>query len=1098
MIASSLAAELLALPSDARVRRLVEVGRQSKTDPAAAAILARWEHGDWQERQWALLACWGSREARPPARLAAGPSQSLAGLALRLLSHLGEDDQLVRVLVELPRRRKRRLLVQLRRRGRTGPVNAFIAQLRQQGAREAFLYQALATDGQADDGGALDVTSWRRRALGRPEETADELVRALLAVAGRPDGLLFRAARAVLEVLSVNRPDLALKVLHSLRPHLPLSELPLARLLKRRPAEVADVVLSESSPSAIDFSRVVRRLDPGRLSALLERQPGTLPYPAAWLRELGPASRAELFRRFGERWRDGEECLPAALVGLLPGELRHAEARRHMELPALATRPLSLAAYCSFLPWPEARSHLRPFFQHPDAEMRAAAWSALTTAARYHGDSTAELLALVRERKYEQDPVRLAFLTGLAALPPRRWAPPHLPDLAGVVREALDATDLSPASTNALARLLWQLLPRQPEWTGGQLALLFRERGAVFYLPLEPRLTDQEARQVEDALLPVYATWRETNRDGWLVWLASCLGRRLRACPRLLDALRGVPALHLLRLHLPRGEFDELLADLLRRDPGWVSDPVVFRHLYSRRQDLLEPFLNRTYLPTRGGLHRCNLIHLLPAGGPSQLTARQQQTLGATLASITHLPPPVEGPVVTALSEAACGERSEHTPAERASGSIGARSDRHNELPRDAWALLLAIDRLSRLPAADHRRLVTLAAEQRLVVRDAALRALGRLDSGQGLPTLVEALADDRARVAIYAARSALAGLPADRVVATLRAVPLQKVTVAKEAMRLLGEFGGEPGFAWLREAAGQDLHRDVRIALLRALWDHLERPAAREILDEAAAAPDGRLLTGVLRIPADTLSEQARGWLIDLLTGLVRRPEPTVRIAVLERFAQMPVPDPSRRLIEQSIALLGSSLPDERRAAGQAVLSLAVPEDADRLAAAVLRLLPRRRPLAEWLSAFTPAAAWRQPRLEPVARALLGVVRTDPLLLSWEAALAAALDGAAGLRSVLERAGASGGLHADALVALEREIDGLAGRPDWHELDRLEADLAASADERLRRLAVTALSAGAGRDGWTRSRRARLERYRADGAPLVAGAAQFLFPPGE
>src|SRR5262249_722163 len=154
----------------------------------------------------------------------------------------------------------------------------------------------------------------------------------------------------------------------------------LGPLLNRRPTELADVVLSDSSPSAIDFSRVVRRLDLGRLSALLERQPGTLPYPVAWLRNLDPASRAELFSRFGEGWRDGEGGLRAALVGRSPGELRHAEARRHLELPALATRPLSLAAYCSFLPWPEARSRLRPFFQHPEAEMRAAAWSALTTA----------------------------------------------------------------------------------------------------------------------------------------------------------------------------------------------------------------------------------------------------------------------------------------------------------------------------------------------------------------------------------------------------------------------------------------------------------------------------------------------------------------------------------------------------------------------------------------------------------------------------------------------------------------------------------------------------------------------------------------------
>src|SRR5262249_5203746 len=150
-----------------------------------------------------------------------------------------------------------------------------------------------------------------------------------------------------------------------------------------------------------------------------------------------------------------------------------------------------------------------------------------------------------------------------------------------------------------------------------------------------------------------------------------------------------------------------------------------------------------------------------------------------------------------------------------------------------------------------------------------------------------------------------------------LREVPLRKVTVAKETLRLAGEFGGPAAFGWLEELDRKDLHRDVRIALLRALWDHLERPAAWAILNRAAAEPDGRLLTGVLRIPGDSLSAAARARLIELLVGLARHPEPTVRLAVLQRFAELPVPDPQRRLIDLALTLLASPLPDERAAAG-------------------------------------------------------------------------------------------------------------------------------------------------------------------------------------
>lgn len=57
------------------------------------------------------------------------------------------------------------------------------------------------------------------------------------------------------------------------------------------------------------------------------------------------------------------------------------------------------------------------------------------------------------------------------------------------------------------------------------------------------------------------------------------------------------------------------------------------------------------------------------------------------------------------------------------------------------------------------------------------------------MPTLIEAMNDDRARIAIYALRRSLLEMPVSRALLLLRAVPLEKVTVAKEVVRLLGEL---------------------------------------------------------------------------------------------------------------------------------------------------------------------------------------------------------------------------------------------------------------------------------------------------------------------
>ena len=47
---------------------------------------------------------------------------------------------------------------------------------------------------------------------------------------------------------------------------------------------------------------------------------------------------------------------------------------------------------------------------------------------------------------------------------------------------------------------------------------------------------------------------------------------------------------------------------------------------------------------------------------------------------------------------------------------------------------------------------------------------------------------------------------------------------MAKEVVRLLGELRSDAAYAALLALDAPTLHRDIRIALLRALWDHLER----------------------------------------------------------------------------------------------------------------------------------------------------------------------------------------------------------------------------------------------------------------------------------
>ena len=416
--------------------------------------------------------------------------------------------------------------------------------------------------------------------------------------------------------------------------------------------------------------------------------------------------------------------------------------------------------------------------------------------------------------------------------------------------------------------------------------------------------------------------------------------------------------------------------------------------------------------------------------------------------------------------------------------------------------MLKAMSFLALLPASDPSRLIDLSKDIRPVIADAAIRALGRLDAGQGLPTLISALGDNRARLAIYALRQAMADLPAESVIAVLRNVPMDKVTVAKETIRLVAEYGGAAGFDWLLARAKQDLHRDVRIAVLRGLWDHLEHPEAWTLLAEAAQSPDGQILNGVVRIPVDRLSEGSRRRLIDLLAGLANHTDAIIRLTVLRRFIEMPLPDDEGRLIHAALALLTAASLDEREAAAKVIAANSTANDAVGIADVVARMLDQRRPLHDFVGFITARAladASYRRRLEPMARAVIKALRVDPITAGLRLNLASGFLGPEGFEQELQELAEIefpiSAIMQEATVVIEQ----FSQTSNRSKLPQLEDRWASSNDPYFRLLAFMALLAQS-RDEkrWDDARRIRLTGYRNDPAPLVAIRAQFFFTADE
>ena len=1086
MDAELLLLELADLPIAARMKRVIELGR----DTNAASVLDSWENGDGFERRLALQSCYGSRDGARVLRMASDASRLTRNLALCLAAEVCDETQITRIFAPLDERARRRLIILLLKKRRRVAVDALIESLRARGeAWQPLLY--LGSRGLIERHfdaafANANATDWARLARSHPQWALEKLsaqTRALTA----PDDALRINVNAALCVAASLAPDAALQLIELMLPHEPLSRLELAALLSYRPLQVARLVLdNDETPESrapvksewgylhtptrrLDFARVAAQLPLPTLLELARQRPENLSGLDRQLKPLAPPTRGELFAQIGRSWRDDDGEIEASIVQLLPPPHRETEARRHLKLPSLAASPLQWLPYVSFLPFDEMRAQVEPFLSDPDPDLRAAALNALVGTLRFHFECADETLKLLEARRNEQDPIRATIFLALRGLPPSRWNATQLESLARLIQYGLDARDLSASTTQAMQWLVVGILPFHANWAAGQLAILVKKSGNLAVYGLENRISDAQMPTVGAALLPVLQGWLKRENNAF-IGAFSAMGRRLKkwdegAALLVQTTLKGptnmASSAAALLYKERRDDFGALVPQLLKKDKSWGTQAPAYGYIHFNAPNLLTTaMLGREGIKGKFWTGRTRFVLPIQCGF-AHWTPDQQQLFAQTQNEIIR------------------------------------------DAERDLPSAIRAIDVLAALPDIAPDALIQFASlgNEQLALREAALRSLSHLDAGGGVPTLIEALDDERARIAIYGLRRALLEMPAARALEILREVPLQKVTVAKEVLRLLGDLNNANAFDFLLELAAQDLHRDVRVALCRALWEHLDDERSWPILQEAAQSNEAAVAQMAARTTAPRLGQTAKSRLAALLAELSRYPDPRVRIEALGN-PSLPLLDTTGALREGLFAALSSELPAEYRAAALAICQSAAARDADLAARAIAQLIPRRRALSEVLATLSYQITSRR-HFADVTRAILDELKRDPL--TFNAAIGFAFAGLSESEWAewIENALNNGTLHADALGTT------IAVLSDEYNLAR--ANRAIGGDEsllqrwqnveapELRRLALADLVGNAqSGDGWSDQRLQTLEAFRADEAPLVAAAAQWTFPGDE
>jgi|SRR5579871_636327 len=1079
--------QLEPLTHAARVDAMIELGVQSVMHPGRSstaeskALIAALEQGGFFERFMALYSCFGSRDSAQVRRALADPSRIIRGLAIRLLPLACDEAELQSALESVSPQLYLPILWKLRQHGQQGVIDRFLEALA--GQETALLCPllpfgspALIARHAAQFRQQATRTDWQRLARFHPNAALD-LLRQWANETSTPDEWMVNRINGMLPVLIRADADGALALVLARRRIMPLDKIwqrNLRLLIKARPKEMAEVIWAEREHFYTVSSGIVPWLSAEQISALYEQHRNILGVFDEWFRLLLPEQRLVVYTAVRQQFFD-DDLLDRAIEALLPRERRAEEARTHM--PLSQSEPETQRTFIKFLPWDEALAVLEPLLHASDSDLRQEALVTLIEVVKYYRSRLPDALTLLRTYRAEHDSVRRAFLESLGDLPPSIWREEHLPDLAEIIRHGLNDVGASPETLHVITNLALKLLPVHLEWAAAQLATVLRERGLA--MPkgrgnnrFPAGLADEQVQRVLAEVLPILHTWLARDKESellrviaWFDGYTTGFEALLPLLTEMLQHTRARQTAEAIFGIIARQRFESfhtLIPALLAEDQSWITFSSVATYLHRQRQDLLAPFL--AFQPYAGRWSTGRKRVLLPL--PRRFTAApaQQERYADTLMEM-----------------------------------IG---DDAQESQAQTQAVML----LAHLPAISAARLRTLAHDARPVVRTTALFALGRLDTDEGLPTLIEALQDARARIAVHVLRSFLLHMPPARALEIVRAIPMDRVTVAKERVRLIAEIKSEEAFQTLLALEQGDLHRDVRIALLRAINEHLDRPATWNILERAAQSTDSDIARAALpqtytqlRFQERVLGEETtiEKHLHRIILMQLRHPDQEQRNWAMHYCTRFDFKDRQNLLVPRLLEIFAAPTGDDHDSAAEAILHVFVESQIPAIVQAVRALLPNRRALDAMESELLDRNTKDHPACEVLARALLPVLAEDPMTVMLRISLTCHYFPLGELAAFFQMLAEHNELHAEALMSACNILAGWY-RPgaEIAQLEALEAALAASQDERLRRLALAVLKSGSKRRRtWDRQRLARLRAYRADPSVLVASAAQFTLP---
>ncbi|MEU8248307.1 hypothetical protein [Nonomuraea sp. NPDC048916] len=879
--ADELLDEMEVLPFRERCRRLNLYGRELAGRPGLRGILDGLAQRGPYERLTGVTLAAGAGETADVVRATRDPDPDVSGHAIGLAVRLGLPAEVIeRIVHEGSMAARTAVYGAIRRGGRSDLAERLLGRVRERwGEREAAaLLVACRPEVVAAelDGLAHAVRNWAGLGRRHPLAVLDHGESVLPELPHYLRRAWWSGHAAGIEAAAQAEPERVIALLE-LDWTAALSARCVARLLEADPRRTLALFLVSGRAAwlrSLLRSRAVRN----RLRALTDAELGVMGGVvreddqglADLLRALPPSRREAVFDAAMTGVDLGRAELSGGLLEVLPLGRRSAEARRMAGLRHVAQSPSRLLETTAFLPYGEAEPALRAETRRSNGSDRALGYRHLIACAGRSRDPEVitGLLESLERLRNEQDPVRLAAVEALAAIPAGLFEPAHLPALERVVGDALAARDCSYGTHYALTGLAGRVFEGGAarddadmlEFAMRTLGLVTAHTGRIYLSRLSGALRPGQAARLVDRLAPYLAAEAGHDRHELVFLLASALGRRGHVIPELQSALaraltsaNGENARRAIEhwMEPPRTRGDRV-PGLLAMDPSTVTLPDVFQAIAWHRTDLLDAVLGERAPRGRFAEQGMRRLRHVTRAAARRWTARQREACLWLL----------------------------HRIAEDA------------ELPGHERAL--AVRSIGEIPAAPAGELDRYLSSPDDLTRRAALTALPWTGHPRdALAALLDRAYGDDAHVAVSAARRAARFVPPGELVTALTPILAGgKVTARKEAVRLLAGHRAPDAASRLRELWDEG-RPGLRTAIASASLGLLDDPAAWSLLADAVAG-GGDPAAPVLGAHPLDLPGRFRGPYAELVVAAAGSDDPDTRrtaVGALGRWARYAPP---------------------------------------------------------------------------------------------------------------------------------------------------------------------------------------------------------------